>query len=64
MRMLLKEQKRQYRHKRIRKKIVGTSERLRLNVHRSSKNMVVQLINDSENKVICGMSYFIKRNKV
>ncbi|SMO79610.1 50S ribosomal protein L18 [Melghirimyces algeriensis] len=37
---------RKRRHFRVRKKIVGTPERPRLNVFRSSKNMYVQVIDD------------------
>ena len=51
-----KELKRQYRHNRIRKKIVGTSERPRLCVHRSLKNLSAQVIDDSQHKVLLGLS--------
>lgn len=45
-----------YRHKRIRKKITGTSERPRVCVHRSLKNFYAQAIDDVERKVLFGMS--------
>ncbi|MDD5746711.1 MAG: 50S ribosomal protein L18 [Candidatus Omnitrophica bacterium] len=40
------------RHKRIRKKVVGTQERPRLSVYRSHKNMYAQLINDDANSTL------------
>ncbi|MBU0899845.1 50S ribosomal protein L18, partial [bacterium] len=40
------------RHKRIRQKIVGTEERPRLSVFRSSKNIYAQLVNDREGKTL------------
>jgi len=46
--MLKKEYGRVKRHERIRKKIAGTPERPRLSVHRSLKNMYVQLIDDTK----------------
>jgi large subunit ribosomal protein L18 len=39
-------------HERIRKKILGTSERPRLNVYRSLNHIYVQLIDDLEGKTI------------
>ena len=41
-----KEAARNRRHGRIRKKIFGTTERPRLIVHRSSKNLYVQVVDD------------------
>ena len=41
-----KNQNRRHVHERIRKKIVGTSERPRLNVYRSLNHIYVQLIDD------------------
>jgi large subunit ribosomal protein L18 len=43
-----KEQRRQRRRQHVRKKILGTSERPRLNVFRSNKHMYAQLIDDSK----------------
>ncbi len=48
------------RHSRIRKKIVGTPERLRLCVHRSHKNLSAQLIDDNSGKICFGMSTVAK----
>lgn len=39
-------------HKRVRKTIVGTEERPRLNVYRSNKNMYAQLIDDEKNMTV------------
>lgn len=44
------------RHKRIRKKIFGTSSVPRVSIYRSNKHLMVQLINDDEKITICGMS--------
>lgn len=51
-----KEIKRKARHTRIRKKISGTGERPRLSVHRSHKNLFVQVVDDTSGKVVFGMS--------
>ena len=53
---LIKETKRLARHSRIRKKIVGTVTRPRLCIHRSLKNFAVQIIDDSNGKVLFGLS--------
>ena len=47
---------RQKKHRSIRKKIVGTTERPRLAVFKSSKNIFAQLIDDSQDKTITGVS--------
>ena len=52
----IKEQKRFFRHQRIRKSLVGTAEQLRLCVHRSLKNMQAQIIDDTQGKVLFGIS--------
>lgn len=49
-------QKRKKRHLRVRKKVVGTPERPRLNVFRSAKNMYAQLINDLDGTTIVSAS--------
>ena len=54
------EHKRVNRHARIRKVISGTTERPRLCVHRSIKNMQAQIIDDSTGKVILGKSTLVK----
>lgn len=44
------------RHLRIRKRVVGTSERPRLSVHRSLRHMRAQLIDDVNGRSIVGLS--------
>ena len=63
--LLIKEHKRTARHKRLRKRILGTSERLRLYVHRSLKNMQAHIVDDTTGKVLLGISTLDKnlRNK-
>jgi large subunit ribosomal protein L18 len=60
------EHKRISRHERIRKTITGTTERPRLCVHRSIKNMQAQIIDDATGKVLIGKSTLAKdlRNKI
>lgn len=52
--------KRIYRHRRIRKQMVGTPERPRLCLHRSLKNISVSIIDDTTGKVLMGMSTLAK----
>ncbi|HJX33804.1 MAG TPA: 50S ribosomal protein L18 [Desulfatiglandales bacterium] len=47
---------RQKRKKRIRKKISGTTERPRLTVFRSSKNIYVQIIDDTTSRTLANAS--------
>ncbi|MDO8579847.1 MAG: 50S ribosomal protein L18 [Candidatus Omnitrophota bacterium] len=60
------EYKRVLRHSRIRDRVFGTPDRLRLCVHRSHKNFSVQIIDDVQGKVLLGMSTLAKefKNKV
>jgi large subunit ribosomal protein L18 len=51
-----KEYKRILRHERIRKQVSGTTDRPRLCVHRSLKNISAQIIDDTSGKVLFGMS--------
>jgi large subunit ribosomal protein L18 len=51
-----KEVKRVARHSRLRKRISGTPQRLRLCVHRSLNNFYAQLIDDTTGKTLFGMS--------
>ncbi len=51
-----RERRRQRRHRRVRNKIYGTAERPRLAVHRSSKNIQGQIVNDIEGRVLLGIS--------
>jgi large subunit ribosomal protein L18 len=47
---------RERRHKRLRKKVRGTSQRPRLVVHRSLKNIEGQLIDDDQGRTLLGLS--------
>jgi len=47
---------RERRHRVLRKKIIGTDERPRLCVTRSSKNLYGQLVNDMEGKTLFSLS--------
>ncbi len=55
------------RHLRVRKKIFGTSERPRLVVHRSLKNLYVQVVDDASQKTLAAFSSqekdFLKESK-
>ena len=54
---------RQRRHLRVRKKIVGTSERPRLNVYRSNANIYAQIIDDSVGNTLVSASTLDKAIK-
>lgn len=54
--MLKKEKRRIKRHGKIRKRLTGTSERPRLSVRRSLKNMYVQVIDDTASKTLISFS--------
>lgn len=57
--MLLREdrnQARQVRHLRVRKKVVGTSERPRLNVFRSNRHIYAQIIDDTQGHTLVAAS--------
>lgn len=41
------------RHQRVRRKVAGTAERPRLCIHKSSKHLYAQLIDDSAGRSIC-----------
>lgn len=47
---------RKRRHLRIRRRIRGTTDRPRLCIFRSNRNISAQIIDDSQRKVICGVS--------
>ena len=51
-----REQLRVRRHRRVRRRVVGSQERPRLVVHRSSKNMSAQIADDIQGKVLLGVS--------
>ncbi|MCK5214913.1 MAG: 50S ribosomal protein L18 [Candidatus Omnitrophica bacterium] len=61
-----KEEKRNARHQRIRKSVVGTPDQPRLCVHRSLKNFYAQVVDDSQGKILFGSSTLNKdvRSKV
>ena len=54
---------RKRRHKRLRKKIIGTNERPRLNVFKSLKNIYVQVIDDSCGNTLVAASTLDKELK-
>ncbi|HEY4497906.1 MAG TPA: 50S ribosomal protein L18 [Candidatus Paceibacterota bacterium] len=60
MNRLAKQHKRIMRHRRVRATITGTSKRPRLSVYRSSKYIVLQLIDDERGATLLGVS---DRNK-
>ena len=51
-----REDNRKRRHIRIRKKVAGTQERLRLSVYRSLNHIYAQIINDVEGKTLISAS--------
>ena len=51
-----REDNRKRRHKRIRKKVVGTQERLRLSVYRSLNHIYAQIINDTKGSTLVSAS--------
>lgn len=51
-----RQERRERRHRRVRKKVTGTPERPRLVVHRSLKNMEGQIVDDSRQVTIVGIS--------
>lgn len=52
----LRQERRVRRHRRVRKKIVGTAERPRLVVHRSLNNLEGQLVDDGQGVTLLGIS--------
>ena len=54
-------QRRERRHKRVRKGISGTAERPRLVVFRSNRGIAAQLIDDVEGKTLAAASWLDKR---
>lgn len=51
-----KHERRARRHRRVRKKVVGTPERPRLNVFRSSKHIYAQIIDDTAQETLVSAS--------
>jgi large subunit ribosomal protein L18 len=58
-----KEELRQRRHGRVRKKVVGTSERPRLNVFRSLNNIYAQVVDDTTHATLVAASTIDKEIK-
>ncbi len=56
----IKEQKRTYRHSRIRKGMAGSTDRPRLCLHRSLNNLQAQIIDDAAGKILLGKSTLAK----
>ena len=54
--MKTKEESRRKRHRSIRKRISGSPERPRVTVHRSSKNLFVQVVDDTVSRTLCSFS--------
>ena len=46
----------QRRRKAIRKKIIGSTDRPRMSVYKSNKNIYVQIVDDVQGRTICGLS--------
>ncbi len=51
------------RKRRVRKKIQGTSERPRLSVFRSSKNIYAQIIDDTQGRTLVSASSLVKESR-
>jgi large subunit ribosomal protein L18 len=62
MSQLTTRQRRERRHKRVRKDIVGTAERPRLAVFRSNRGIAAQLVDDLEGKTLAAASWLDKRD--
>jgi len=62
MSVLTKPQARERRHRRVRGKIRGTSERPRLLVFRSNKGISAQLVDDLEGKTLASASWVQVKN--
>jgi large subunit ribosomal protein L18 len=58
MQLQLQNFKRKHRHDRIRKKVSGTSQRPRLVVHRGTKNITAQIIDDSKGITLAAAASF------
>ena len=54
--MMLREAQIQKRHRRIRKKVIGSAERPRLGVHRSHLNLSIQVVDDYASKTLFSCS--------
>jgi len=61
--MFKREELRISRHQRVRKRVVGTSERPRLNVFRSLNNIYAQIVSDENGKTLVAASTIDKEVK-
>lgn len=61
--MFKREELRESRHKRIRKRMTGTSDRPRLNVFRSLNNIYAQIVSDEDGKTLVAASTIDKEVK-
>lgn len=61
--MIDRKQKRDARHRRVRKKVIGTQKRPRLSVHRSLKHFYAQLVDDLDQKTLMSYSTLHKSYK-
>jgi large subunit ribosomal protein L18 len=55
-------QRRERRHKRVRKGVFGTAELPRLVVFRSNRGIAAQLVDDAEGKTLAAASWLDKKN--
>ena len=55
-------QRRDRRHKRVRKDVFGTAERPRLVVFRSNRGIAAQLVDDAEGKTLAAASWLDKKS--
>jgi large subunit ribosomal protein L18 len=58
MQLQLQNFKRKHRHARIRKKVAGTADRPRLVVHRGTKNITAQIVDDSKGITLVAAASF------
>ena len=57
-RLVTRRDKRLARHRRVRRKVQGTTERPRFSVFRSIKNIYVQIVDDSADRTLAAVSSF------
>ena len=62
MSQLTMRQRRDRRHKRVRKDVFGTAERPRLVVFRSNRGIAAQLVDDAEGKTLTAASWLDKKD--
>lgn len=62
MSQLTTRERRERRHKRVRKQIFGTAERPRLVVFRSNRGISAQLVDDVEGKTLAAASWLDKKS--